>query len=74
MKNSRALFYSSVIGFIYFIISYPSYLHSTYVNVGSGTLATPDIQDHLYGIINGIGGIYLGYFIIQPLFLLIYCY
>ena len=73
MKNSRALFYSSLVGFIFFIIAYPSYLHSTYVNVGTGSLADKELQQHLYGVTNGIGGIYLGYFIIQPVFLLIYC-
>lgn len=72
MKNSRSLFYSSLIGFIYFIIAYPSFLTATWVDAGNGSLATPKIQEHLYLVINGIGGIYLGYFIIQPLFLLLY--
>ncbi len=73
MKSSRALFYSSLVGFIYFIIIYPSYLVATHVNVSSDlTLAPAADQIKLNNIMNGIGGIYFGYFIIQPLFLLIY--
>lgn len=74
MKNSRALFYSSVVGFIYFLIAYPSYLHTSFVDTGSVVLANQFDQIKLYGVMNGIGGIYLGYYIIQPLFLLVYTY
>ncbi len=74
MKNAKSLFYSSIIGFIYFIIAYTSYLATTLVNVGNVELAPTAIQNHLYQVDNGIGGIYLGYYIIQPVFLWFYIY
>lgn len=68
INNTRPLIYSSIISFIFFIIADPIYLH---ILSSHGDLVTNLALQ--YQAAYGIGGIYLAYFAIQPIYVYLYC-
>ncbi len=70
IKNTKAIFFSSLTAFIFFIITTPTYLHFVGINFNQNNNLANQISDHAF---LGLGAIYLIYFMIQPIYLYIYC-
>lgn len=69
IKNTKAIFYSAILAFVFFIISTPVYLH--FLTLHQTSANTTELTDNAS---IGLGAIYLAYFIIQPLYLYFYCH
>lgn len=72
IKNTKVILESSFVAFKFFIIATPLYLHYVTNQITSKTT-----QDELNMITDhacyGLGAIYLVYFMIQPIYIYIYC-